>query len=160
MGGKWFSWSPKSRKTVDFSHKIKRHLLLGSKGMTNLGSILKRRDITLPTKVHVVKAIVFPVVMYRCESWTIKKTECQRTDAFRLWCWTAMRSSQSILKKNNPDYSLEGLILKLQYFGHLMWSACSVEKTLILERIEGRRKGRLKMKQLDSITDSMYMSLC
>ena len=112
----------------DSSHKIKRCLLLGRKTMTNLGSILKSRDITLPTKVHLVKAMIFPVVMYGCESWTIKKAECQRIDAFELWCWrrllrvpwTARRSNQSILKEISPEHSLEGLMLKLQYFGHLM----------------------------------------
>ena len=128
-----------------------RHLLLGRKAMTNLDSILKSRDITLPTKFHLVKAMVFPVVMYGCESWTIKKAERQRTDAFELWCrrrllrvpWTARRSNQSILKEINLDYSLEGLMLKLklQYFGHLMQRANSLEKTLMLGQIEdkGRR---------------------
>ena len=124
----------------DCSHEIKRHLLLGRKVMTNLDSILKSRDITLPTKIHLVKAMVSPVVMYRCESWTIKKAECQRTDAFELWCWrrllrvpwTARRSKQSILKESSPGCSLEGLMLKLklQYFGHLMRRADSLEKTL------------------------------
>ena len=128
-----FSWAPKSpRKVSDCSHKIKRRLLLGRKAMTNLDSILKRRDITLLTKVCIVKAMIFPVVMYVCESWTIKKAECQKINAFKLWCWrrllrvpwTERRSNQSILKKINPDYSLEGLMLKLklQYFGHLMQS--------------------------------------
>ena len=139
--------------------------------MTNLESILKSRDITLPTKVCLIKAMVFPVVMYGCECWTIMKADCQRIDAFELWCWrrllrvpwTARRSNQSILKKMNPEYSLEGLILKLklQYFGHLMRRTDSLEKTLILGKIEGRRrKGRLRMKCLDGITDSMDMSLC
>ena len=132
----------------DCSHEIKRHLLLGRKALTNLGSILKSRDITLPTKVHLVKAMVFPVVMYDCESWTIKKAEHRRTDAFELWCWrrllrvpwTARRSSQSILKEINPAYSLDGLILKLQYFGYLMQRAGLLEKTLMLGEIEGRRR--------------------
>ena len=129
----------------DDSHKIKKHLLLGRKAMTNLDRILQSRDITLPTKVHLVKAMVFPVVMYGCESWTIKKAECQRIGAFELWCWrrllrvpwTARRSKQSILKEINPEYSLEGLMLKLklQYFGHLMWRADSLEKTLMLGKI-------------------------
>ena len=138
--------------------------------MTNLDSILKSRDITLPTKVCLVKAIVFPVVMYGCESWTIKKAECQRIDAFELWCWrrllrvpwTARRSNPSILKEISPGCSLEGLILKLklQYFGHLMQRADSFEKTLMLGKIEGRRRrGRQRVKWLDGITDSMDMSL-
>ena len=140
------------------------------KVITNLDSILKSRDIILPTKVHLVKAIVFAVVMYGCESWTIKKAEHQRTDVFELWCWrrrsrvpwTARRSNQSILKEISPEYSLEGLMLqlRLQYFGHLMQRADSLEKTLMLGKIEGmRRKGRQKMRWLDSITDSMDMSL-
>ena len=138
--------------------------------MTNLVSILKSRDITLPTKVPTVKAMVFPVVMYGCESWTIKKGECQRIDAFKLWCWrrllrvpwTARRSNQLILKEINPEYSLEGLMLKLklQYFGHLMWRDDSLEKTLMLEKMEGRRKRvRQRMRWLDGITDSMDRSL-
>jgi len=154
----------------DCGHEIKRCLLLGRKGMTNLDSILKSRDITLPTKVHLVKAMVFPVVMYRCESWTIKKAECQRIDAFELWCWrrllrvpwTARRSNQSILKEISPEYSLEGLMLKLklQDFSHLMWRADSFEKTLMLGKIEGRRRrGQQRMTWLDGITDSMDMSL-
>ena len=131
----------------DCSHEIKRHLLLGRKVMTNLDSILKSRDISLPTKVHLVKAMVFPVLMYGCESWTIKKAECQRIDAFELRCWrrllrfhwTARRSNQSILKEISPGCSLERLMLKLklQYFGHLMQRADSLEKTLILGKIEG-----------------------
>ena len=135
----------------DCSHEIKRHLLLGRKVMTNLDSILKSRDITLPTKVCLVKAMVFPVVMYGCESWTIKKAECQKIDGFELWCWirllrvpwTARRSNQSILKEISPEYSLEGLMLKLklQYFGHLMQRTDSLEKTLMLGKIEGRRRG-------------------
>ena len=137
--------------------------------MTNLDSIFKSRDITLPTKVRLVKAMVFPVVMYGCESWTVKKAECQRTDAFELWCWrrllrvtwTAGRSNQSILKIS-PGCSLEGLMLKLklQYFGHLMQITDSCEKTLMLGKIEGRRRmGQLRMRWLDGITDSMDMSL-
>ena len=135
---------------ADCSHEIKRRLLLGRKAMTTLDSISKSRDITLPTKVHLVKAVVFPVVMYGCESWTIKKAEQQRIDAFELWCWrrlsrvpwTARRSSQSILKEISPEYSLEGLMLKLklQYFGHLMRRTDSLEKTLMLGKIEGRRR--------------------
>ena len=138
--------------------------------MTNLDSILKSRDITLPTKVHPVKAMVFPVVMYGCESWTVKKAECRRIDAFEVWCWrrllrvpwTARRSNQSILKEISPGRSLEGLILKLklQYFGHLMWRADSFEKTLMLGKIEGRRRrGWQRMRWLDGITDSMDMGL-
>ena len=136
----------------DFSHEIKRRLLLGRKVMTNLDSILKSRDITLPTKVHLVRAMVFPVVMHGCESWTIKKAECQRIDAFELWCWrrlltvpcTARKSNQSILKEISPEYSLEGLMLKLnlQYFGHLMIRGNSLEKTLILGKNEGKRRRR------------------
>ena len=147
-----------------------RGLLLGRKVMTNLGSVLKSRDITLAAKVCLVKAMVFPVVMYGCESWTIKKAEGQRTDAFELWCWrrllrvpwTARRSSQSILKEISPACSLEGLMLKLRlrYFGHLMRRADSCEKTLMLGKIEGRRKrGWQRMRWLDGITDSMDMSL-
>ena len=154
----------------DCSHEIKRRLLLGRKAMTYLDSILKRRDITLPTKVCLVKAMVFPVVMYRCESWTIKKAECRRMDAFELWCWrrllrvpwSARRFNQSILKEISPEYSLEGLMLKLklQYFGHLMQRTDSSEKTLMLANIEGgRRKGRQWIRRLDGITDSMDMSL-
>ena len=137
--------------------------------MTNLNSILKSRDITLPTKVHLVKAMVFPVVIYGCESWTIKKDECRRIDAFELWCWrrllrvlwTARRSNQSILKEISPGCSLEGLLLKLklQYLGHLMQRVDSLEKTLMLGKIEGRRMGRQRMRWLDGITDSMNMSL-
>ena len=136
----------------DCSCEIKRHLLLGRKAMTNPESILKSRDITLPTKVYLVKAMVFPVVMYGCESWTIKKAECWRIDAFELWCWrrlfrvlwTARRPKQSIPKEIHPEYSLEGLLLKLilQYLGHLMWRTDSLVKTLMLGKIEGRRKGR------------------
>ena len=152
------------------SHKIKRRLLLGRKAMTNLDSIFKSRDITLPTKVRLVKAIVFPVVMYGCESWTIKKAECRRIDAFEVWCWsrllrvpwTARRSNQSTLKEISPGCSLEGLMLKLklQYFGHLMQRADSFEKTLMLGKIEGRRKrGRRRMRWLDGITNTMDMGL-
>ena len=154
----------------DWSHEIKRLLLLGRKFMTNLDSILKSRDITLPTKVHLVKAMVFPVVMYGCESCTIKKAECWNIDAFELWCWrtllrvpwTARRSNQSILKEIRPEYSLKGprLKLKLQYFGHLMWRIDSFEKTPMLRMIEGgRRRGWQNMRWLDGITDSMDMSL-
>ena len=134
----------------DCGHEIRRRLLLGRKVMTNLDSILKSRDITLPTKVHLVKVIIFPVVMYGCESWTVKKAECRRIDAFELWCWkrlfrvpwTAGRSNQSILKEISPEYSLKGLILnlKLQYFGHLMRRTDLFEKTLMLRKIEGRRR--------------------
>ena len=148
----------------------KKCLLLGRKVRTNLDSIFKSRDITLPTMVHLVKGMVFPVVMYGCESWTVKKAECRRIDAFELWCWrrllrvpwTARRSNQSILKEINPGISLEGLILrlKLQYFGHLMRRVDSLEKILMLGGIEGRRRrGRQRMRWLDGITDSMDMSL-
>ena len=154
----------------DCSHEIKRHLLLGRKVMTNLDSIFKSRDITLPAKFHLVKAMVFPVVMYGCESWTVKKAEHQIMDAFELWCWrrllrvpwTARRSNRSILKKISPGCSLEGLMLKLklQYFCHLMWRADSFEKTLMLGGIGGRRRrGRQRMRWLDGITDSTDMSL-
>ena len=154
----------------DCSHEIKRCLLLGRKVMTNLGSIFKSRDITLPTKVHLVKAMVFPVVMYGCESWTVKKAERWRIDAFELWCrrrllrvpWTARRSNQFILKEISPGCSLEGLMLKLklQYFGHLMRRVDSLEKTLMLGGIGGRkRRRRQRMRWLDGITDSMDMSL-
>ena len=154
----------------DCSHEIKRRLLLGRKVMTNLDSMLKSRDITLPTKVHLVKAMVFPVDMYGCKSWTVKKAECQRIHAFELWCWrrllripwTARRSNQSILKELNPEYSLEGLKMKLkfQYFGYLMRRANSLGKTLMLGKIKGkRRKGRQKMRWLDGITASMVMNL-
>ena len=143
--------------------------LLGRKAITNLDSILKSRDITLPTKIPVVKAMVFPVVMYGCESWTIKKAEHRRIDTYELWCWrrllrvpwTARRSNQSILKEINTEYPLEGLMLrlKLQSFGHLMQRTDSFEKTPMLGKIEGMRRGRQRMRQLDSITDSMDMSL-
>ena len=154
----------------DCSHEIKRRLLLGRKVMTNLDSILKSRDIILPTKVHLVKALVFPVVMYGCESWTIKKVEHRRIDAFERRCWrrlvrvpwTSRTSNQSILKEISPEYSLEGLMLKLklQYFGQLMWRTDSLDKTLILGKIEGGKwRGQERMRWLDGITDSMNMSL-
>ena len=154
----------------DCSHEIKRCLLLGRKVMTHLSSILKSRDLTLPTKVHLVKAMVFPVVMYGCERWTVKKAELQKIDAFELWCWrrllrvpwTARRSSQSILKEISPGCPLEGLMLKLklQYFGHLMWRVDSLEKTLMLGGIGGRRRmGRQRMRWLDGITLLMEVSL-
>ena len=154
----------------DYSHEIKRHSLLGRKVMTNLDSIFKSRDVTLPTKVRLVKAMAFPVVMYGCESWTVKKAEHWRIDALELWCWRrflrvhwpARRSNQSILKEISPGCSLEGrmLKLKLQYFGHLMQRADSLEKTLMLGGIGGRwRRGRQRMRWLDGITDSMGMSL-
>ena len=161
-----------SKITVDddCSHEIKRPLLLGRKAMTNLDGILKSRNITSPTKVRLVKAMVFPVLMCGCESWTIKKAERKRIDAFKLWCWrrllrvpwTARKSNQSILKEISPEYSLEGLMrkLKLQYFGHLMWRTDSLEKTLMLGKIEGRRRrGQQRMRWLDGITDTMDMSL-
>ena len=161
-----------SKITVDgdCSHKIKRHLLLGRKILTNLGNRLKSRDITLPTKVHLVKAMVFPVVMYVCDIWTVKKAGCQKIDAFELWCWrrflrvpwTARKSNQYTLKEISPGCSLEGLMLKLklQYFGHLMRRFDSLEKTLMLGGIGGRRRRRRqRMRWLDGITDSMGMSL-
>ena len=161
-----------SKITVDgdCSHEIKRRLLLGRTAMTNLHSTLKHRDITLPTKVCLVKAMVFPVVMYGCESWTIKKAKCRRIDVFELWCWrrllrvpwTARRSNQSIQKEISPEYSLEGLMLKLklQYFGYLLQRTDSFEKTLMLGKIEGRRRrGRQRVRWLDGITNSMDMSL-
>ena len=154
----------------DFSHESKRDLLFGRTAMTNLDSVLKSRDVTLPTKVHLVKAMVFLVVMCGYESWTIKKAEHRRTDVFELWCWrrllrvpwTTRRSNPSILKEISPEYLLEGLMLKmkLQYFGHPMGRADSLEKTLMLGKIEGRRKrGQQRMKWLDGITGSMDMSL-
>src|SRR5574337_471782 len=154
----------------DCSHEIKRRLLLGRKVMTNLDSIFKSRDTTLPTKVCLVKVMAFPVVMYGCESWTVKKAERRRIDAFELWCWrkllrvpwTARRSHQSILKEISPGISLEGMMLKLklQYFGHLMRRVDSLEKTLMLGGIGGRRKrGRQRMRWLEGITDSMEVSL-
>ena len=175
MGKQWkqwltlFFWAPKSLQ-MDCSHEIKRRLLLGRKVMTNLDSILKSNDITLPTKVCLVKAMVFPVVMYGCESWTIKKAEHCRIDAFELWCWrrllrvpwTARRSNHSILKDISLGCSLEGLMLKLklQSFGYLMRRADSLEKTMMLGKIEGRRRiGQQRMRWLDGITDSMDMGL-
>ena len=159
-------WGFKMTANSDCSYETKRCLLRVRKAMTNLDSIFKSRDITLPTKVHLVKAMVFPVVMYGCKSWTIKKAECQRTDAFELWCWrrplrvlwTTRRSNQSILKEISPEYSLEGLRmkLKLQYFGHLTWRTDSLEKTLILGKIESRRRrGRQGIRWLDGITNTM-----
>ena len=176
MGKQWKRWltlffgGSKITADGDCSHEIKRHLLLGRKVVANLDSILKSRDITLSTKVCLVKAMVFPVVMYGYESWTIKKTEHRRIDAFELWCWrrllrvlwTARRSNQSILKEISPGCSLEGLMLKLrlQYFGHLMQRDDSLEKTLMLGGIVGgRRRGRQRMRWLDGITDSMDVSL-
>ena len=154
----------------DCSHEIKSRLLLRRKVMTNLDSILKSRDITLPTKVHLVKAMVFSVVMYGYKSWTIRKSEHQRIDVFELWRWrrllkvpwTARRTNQSILKEISPEYSLEGLMLKLklQYVGHLMQRTDSFEKTLMLGKIEGKRRGRQRMRWLDGITDSMDNRLC
>ena len=152
------------------SHEIKRCLLLGRKAMTNIDSMLKSRDINLPAMVHMVKAMVFPVVMYGCEIWTMKKAECQRIDAFKLWCWRkclrvswkTRKSNWSIPKEINPEYSLERLMLKLklQYFGHLMQWANSLEKTLMLGKIESKRqRGQQRMRWLDSITDSMDMNL-
>ena len=163
-------WVSKITADGDCSHEIKRLLLLGRKLTTNLDSLLKSRDITLPTNVHLVKAMVFPVVMYGCESSTIKKAECWKIDGFELWCWRrllrvpwiARRSNQSILKQISPEYSLEGLMLKLklQYFGNLIRRADSLEKTLMLGKIEGgRRRGWKRMRWLDGITDSKDMSL-
>ena len=163
-------WGSKITADGDCSHEIKRRLLLGRKVMSNLDSIFKSRDITLPTKVRLVKAMVFPVVVYGCESWTVKKAECLRIDAFELWCWrrllrvpwTARRSDQSILKEISPGISLEGMMLKLklQYFGYLMQKVDSLEKTLMLGGIGGRRRrGRQRMRWLDGITDSMDVSL-
>ena len=176
MGKQWkqcqtlFLGGSKITADGDCSHEIKRRLLLGRKVMTNLESILKSRDITLPTKVRLVKAMVFPVVMYGCDSWTVKKAEHWKIDAFELWCWrrllrvpwTARRSNQSILKEISPGCSLEGLMLKLkfQYFGHLMRRVDLLEKTLMLGGIGGRRrKGRQRMRWLDNITDLMDMGL-
>ena len=176
MGKQWkqvsdfIFWGSKITADGDCNHEIKRHLFLGRKVMTNLDSILKSRDITLSTNFCLVKATVFPVVMYGCESWTIKKVEHRRTDAFELryWRrllrvpWIASRSNQSILKEISPEYSLEGLMLKqkLQYFGHLMWRADSFEKTLMLGKIDGRRRrGQQRMRWLDGITESVDMGL-
>ena len=175
MGKQWKQWETlflggcKISADSDWGHEIKRCLLLGRKVMTNLDSILKSRDITLPTKVRLAKVMVFPVVMCGCESWTIKKAEHRRIDGFELWCWrrllrghwTERRSNQSILKEMSPGCSLEGLMLKLkfQYFGHLMWRADSFEKTLMLGKIEGRRRrGWQRMRWLNGITDSKDMS--
>ena len=174
MGKQWKQWETiflgsKITADSDCSHEIKRPLFLGRKAMINLDSILKSRDFTLPTKVCLVKAVVFPLVMYGCESWTVKKAECWRIDAFELWCWRRLlrvpwtaRSNQSILKEVSPGCSLEGLMLKLklQYFGHLMPRVDSLEKTLMLGAIEGRkRRGRQRMRWLDGITNSMDTSL-
>ena len=176
MGNRWgnsgwlYFLGSKITADGDCSHEIKKHLLFGRKVMTNLDSILKSRDITLPTKVRIVKAILFPVVIYRCESWTIKKAKHRGIDAFELWCWrrllrvpwTAGRSNQSILKEISPGCSLEGMMLKLklQYFGHLVQRADSFEKTLMLGKIEGRRRrGWQRMRWLHDITDSMDMGL-
>ena len=176
MGKQWkqcqtlFLGGSKITTDGDCSHEIKRRLLLGRKVMTNLDCTFKSRDITLPTKVRLVKAMVFPVVMYGCESWTVKKAECRRIDAFELWCWrsllrvpwTARRSNQSSLKEISPGISLEGMMLKLklQYFGHLMHRFDSLEKALMLGGIGGRRKrGRQRMRWLDGITNFMDMSL-
>ena len=158
-----------SKLTVDgdWTHEIRRPLFPGRKAMPNLDSVLKSRDITLATKVCIVKAMIFPVVMYGCESCTKKKAECHRIDVFKLWCWrrllrvpwTARRSNQSILKEVNPEYSLAGLLLKFQYFGHLMWRTESFEKTLMLRKIEGKKRRRQRMRWLNGITDSMDMSL-
>ena len=161
-------WGSKITADGDCSHEIKRHLFFKRIAMTNLDSVLKSRDITFLTKVHIVKAIVFPVVMYRCESWTIKKAEHRRINAFELRCWrrllrvpwTMSWSNQSVLKGISPEYSLEGLTLKLQYFGHLMPRADSLEKTLMLGKTEDkRRKGQQRMRCLDGITDSVEMKL-
>ena len=163
-------WGSRITADGDCSHEFKRCLLLGRKVMTNLDSILKSRDITLPTKVCFVKAMVFPVVMYGCKSWTVKKAEHRRIDAFELWCWrrllrvpwTARKSNQSILKEISPGCSLEGMMLKLklQYFGHLMRKVESLEKILMLGGFGGRRRrGRQRMRWLDGLTDSMDMSL-
>ena len=175
MGKQWKQWQILLLDTqitafCDCSQEIKRCLLLGRKAMTILDSILKSRDMTLPTKVHLVKAMVFPVVMYGCKSCTIKKAEHCRIDAFELWCcrrllrvpWTARRSNQSILKKISPEYSMEGLMLKLKFlhFGHGVWRTHSMEKTLMLGKTEGRRiRGQERKRWLDGITDSMDMSL-
>ena len=179
MGNRWgnrgnsvrlYFWGSKITADGDWSHEIKRHLLLGKKVITNLGSIFKSRDMTLPTKVRLVKAMVFPVVMYGCESWAVKKAKHWKIDAFELWFWrrllrvpwTVRRSKQSILKEINPEISLDGMMLKvkLQYCGHLMWRVDSLEKTLMLGGIGGRRRrGRQRMRWLDGITDLMDMSL-
>ena len=175
MGKQWKQWETvfwgsKITAHGDCSHEIKRCLLSGKKAMTNQDSILKSRDITLPTMAHLVKAMVFPVVMYGCETWTIKKAECRRINAFELWCWrrllrvpwTARRSNQSTPKEIRCENTLEILVLKLklQYFGHLMWITDSFEKILMLGKIEGwGRRGQQRMRWLDGIIDSMDMSL-
>ena len=176
MGKQWkqcqtlFFWAPKSLQMVTAAMKLKDGLLLGRKVMSNLDSIFKSRDITLPTKVRLVKAMVFPVVMYGCKSWTVKKADRWRIDAFELWCWrrllrvpwTARRTNQAILKEISPGCSLEGMMvkLKLQYFGHLVQRVDSLEKTVMLGGIGGRRRrGRQRMRWLDGITDSMDVSL-
>ena len=174
MGKQWkqwdfIFWGSKITPDGDCSHEIKRCLLLGRKVMTNLDSIFKSRDITLPTNFCLVKAMIFPVVRYGCQSWTIKKAKCGRINAFELWCWRRLlrvpwttRSNQSILKEISPEYSLEGLMLnlKLQYFGHLMRRTDTFEKILMLGKTEGRRRrGRQRMRWLDGITDSLDMSL-
>ena len=167
---RFYFWSLQNHCRCDCTHEIKRCLLLGRKVMTNIEDLLKSRDITLPTNVHLVKAMFFPVVMYGCESWTITKAEHWRIDAFELWYWrrllrvpwTSRRSNQSTLKEISPEYSLEGLMLKLklQYFGHMMQRTESSEKTLMLGKIEGRRrKGQWRIRWLDGITDSLDMSL-
>ena len=160
-------WGSKITVDGDCIHEIRKLLLLVRKGMTNLGTVLKSRDITLLTKVCIDKAMVFPVVTYGWESWTVKKAERQRIDASELWCWrrllkvpwTARRSNQSILRETNPEYSLKGLMLKLQYFGHLMQTANLLEKSLKLGKIEGRRRGHQRTRWLDGITDAMSMNL-
>ena len=171
MVKQWKQWKTilggsKITSDGDCIHEIKRWLLLGRKAMTNLDSILKSRNTTLPAKVRLVKAVVFLVVMYGCESWTIKRAEHRRTDAFELWCWRRLlrvpwttRWKQSILKEISPEYSLEGLMLKLQSFDHLMWRTDSLEKTIMLGKIEGGRRGQQRIRWLDGITDSMDMSL-
>ena len=174
MGKQWKQWqtlflgASKITADGDYSHEVKRCLLLERKAMTSWDSILKSRDIILPTKVHLVKAMVFSVVMYWCERWTIKKVECRRSDVFELWCWrllrvpwTATRFNQSILKEISPEYALEGLMLKLklQCFGYMMRRTDSLEKTPMLRQTEGRRRGLQRMRWLDGITDSMDMSL-
>ena len=173
MGNRWgnserlYFWGSKTTADGDCSHEIKRRLPLGRKAMTNLDSILKSRDITLPTKVCLVKPLVSPVVMHGCESWTIKKAEHQRIDAFELWCWIRLLrvpwiARRSILKEISPEYSLEGLMLRLkfQYFGQLIWRTDLLKKTLMLGKIEGRNKrGWQRMTWLDAITDLMDMSL-
>ena len=170
IGTDFIFWGSKITADGDCSYETKRWLFLGRKALTNLDRTLKSRDITLLTKVHIVKAMVFPVVMYGCESWIIKEAERRRIDAFELWCWkrflrvpwTSRRSNHSVLKDISPEYSLEGLMLKLklQYFGHLMRRADSFEKTLMLGQMEGRRRrGWQRMRWLDGITDSMDMSL-